>query len=40
MDIMMLMIGGGAIGAVLVVAALMSGPSVAKATSRRLEGVR
>ncbi len=40
MDMMMLMIGGGAIGAVLVVAALMSGPSVAKATSRRLEGVR
>ena len=40
MDMMLLMIGGGAIGAVLVVAALMSGPSVAKATSRRLESVR
>ncbi len=40
MDMMMLMIGGGVLGVILVVAALMSGPSLAKATSRRLEGVR
>lgn len=40
MDIMMLMIVGGALGTVLVIAALMSGPSFAKATTRRLEVVR
>ncbi len=40
MDMMMLMIVGGALGATLVIAALMSGPSLAKATSRRLEVVR
>lgn len=40
MDMMMLMIVGGALGAVLVIAALLSGPSLAKATSRRLEVVR
>jgi tight adherence protein B len=39
-DMLMLMIGAGVLGALLVVAALLSGPSSSKATSRRLEVVR
>lgn len=40
MDMMTMVMVGGALGAVLLVAALLSGPSMAKATSRRLENVR
>jgi tight adherence protein B len=39
-DTLMLMIGAGVLGALLVVAAIFSGPSSNKATSRRLETVR
>ncbi len=39
-DTTMLVIGGGVLGALLVLAALFSGPSAGKASNRRLESVR
>jgi tight adherence protein B len=39
-DLTMLVIGGGVLGALLVLAALFSGPSAGKASNRRLETVR
>jgi tight adherence protein B len=39
-DMLMMMIAGGVLGALLVAFGLFSGPSVGKATSRRLESVR
>jgi tight adherence protein B len=39
-DMTMLVIGGGVLGALLLVAALFSGPSAGKASNRRLESVR
>ncbi|HZG47313.1 MAG TPA: type II secretion system F family protein [Allosphingosinicella sp.] len=40
LDTTTLVIGGGALGALLVLAALFSGPSAGKASNRRLESVR